>query len=118
MDCVSVFDPSFSAYGRLVPGCDTAALEQALYARRQPEEGMVLVSRIAEPRLRTAARALKAQLLGDAPASTILYSGRNTFLFPFFFPPVFKSSLFLPFPAHRPGAASREAAPFAFCFPF
>ena len=78
MDCVSVFDPSFSAYGRLVPGCDTAALEQALYARGQPEEGMVLVSRIADPRLRTAARALKAQLLGDAPASTILYSGRNT----------------------------------------
>lgn len=78
MDCVSVFDPSFSAYGQLLPGCDTAALEQALFARRQPEEGMVLVSRIADPRLRLTARSLKTQLLGDAPASMILYSGRNT----------------------------------------
>ena len=78
MQFVSVFDPSFSAFGRLVPGYDTAALEQALFARRQPEEGMLLVSRIADPRLRLTANTLKQQLIGDAPASTILYSGRNT----------------------------------------
>ena len=78
MDCVTVFDPRFSAYGRLLPGFDTADLEQALLTRRQPEEGMVLVSRIADPRLLLTAKGLKTQLLGDDPASVILYSGRNT----------------------------------------
>jgi hypothetical protein len=78
MDCVTVFDPRFSAYGRLLPGYDTADLEQALLTHRQPGEGMVLVSRIADPRLLLTAKALKTQLLGDDPASVILYSGRNT----------------------------------------
>ena len=78
MDCVTVFDPRFSAYGRLLPGYDTEELEQALLACPQPEEGMVLVSRIADPRLRQSARALKTQLLGDDPGGMVLYSGRNT----------------------------------------
>ena len=78
MQYVSVFDPAFSAFGRLLPGCDTAGLEQVLFARRQPEEGMTLVSRFADPRLRLTANALKKQLVGDAPASAVLYSGRNT----------------------------------------
>lgn len=78
MEYFSVFDPAFSAFGRLVPGYDTAGLEQALFSRRQPEEGMALVSRFADPSLRLTANALKKQLVGDAPASVVLYSGRNT----------------------------------------
>lgn len=78
MERFSVFDPSFSAFGRLVPGYDTAGLEQALFSRRQPEDGMTLVSRFADPRLRLTANALKQQLVGEAPASVVLYSGRNT----------------------------------------
>ena len=78
MEYYSVFDPAFSSFGRLVPGYDTAGLEQALFARRQPEEGMALVSRFADPRLRLTANTLKKQLVGDAPASVVLYTGRNT----------------------------------------
>ena len=78
MEFVSVFDPSFAAFGRLVPGYDTAALEQALFARRQPAKGLDLIHGLPEPRLRLTANALKKQLLGDAPANIILYSGRNT----------------------------------------
>ena len=76
MEFRSVFDPSFRAYGRLVPGCDTGALEAALLAHPQPAEGVLYESRPAGVALRRAAEALGAQLFPGERCRYGIYSGK------------------------------------------
>ena len=76
MKFCSVFDPCFRAFGRLVPGLDTAALEQALGAHPQPEQGVVYEAKPGAPDLCRAAEALAEQLFPGVPASWGIYSGK------------------------------------------